>query len=120
FPLSGGVVTSWDFSVVPLRRYLARNNSVQILLEVLLVICAALHTYAEWIQFRRCTHLCVPLACELGLILIHSCALLFVPSSEFKSAVLSVVLQLFGRHHRGTLADRSRSAVCVHYGRPVD
>jgi len=53
FPLSGGAVTSWDMDVLPLRRYMTRDNAMQLILELTVLIFLIQHTYSEWLQFSQ-------------------------------------------------------------------
>ena len=54
FPLSGGAVNSWNFDVVPLRRYMSSEYlSILITFELLGCVFAVQHVFAEWVQFQN-------------------------------------------------------------------
>jgi len=55
FPLSGGAVSSWDMSVIPLRRYVTGDTIVLLFLEILCAAFAFQHAQAEYVQYAQAT-----------------------------------------------------------------
>jgi len=53
YPLSGGAITSWDFEVTPLRRYMNRDNKLTFLLEIVVLLLVLQYAYAEYVQYQR-------------------------------------------------------------------